>query len=78
MRLALDIACFCRPWICTLYRTNKLEPLGEVREILKFARQQAKSQARNVNLRQDCIVAIEEGIVSGGLAGINKESVRSR
>ena len=31
---ALDIMGRRRPWIASLYKTDKLEPLGEAREIL--------------------------------------------
>ncbi|KAL0323451.1 UNVERIFIED_CONTAM: Glyoxysomal fatty acid beta-oxidation multifunctional protein MFP-a [Sesamum angustifolium] len=37
---ALDILERRRPWVITFYKTDKLEPLGEAREILKFARAQ--------------------------------------
>eukprot|EP01018_Ginkgo_biloba_P007976 Gb_20830 [translate_table: standard] len=70
---ALEIVERRRPWVNTLYRTDKLEPLGEAREILKFARDQAKETAPNLPHPQICLDAIEEGIVSGGLAGVVKE-----
>lgn len=70
---ALDIAARRRPWIISLTRTDKLESLGEAREILKFARAQAKKTAPNLPHPQVCLDAIEEGVVAGGLAGVLKE-----
>lgn len=72
-RWALDIAEFRRPWIRSLYRTDKLEPLGEAREILKFARIQAQKRAANLKHPLVCLDVIEEGIVSGPMAGLLKE-----
>ncbi|KAK9288148.1 hypothetical protein L1049_016596 [Liquidambar formosana] len=72
-RCALDIVERRRPWVATLYRTDKLEPLGEAREILKFARAQARKQAPNLKHPLVCIDVIEEGIVSGPRAGLWKE-----
>jgi len=72
-RWALDIAEFRRPWIRSLYRTDKLEPLGEAREILKFARIQAQKRAANLKHPLVCLDVIEEGIVSGPMAGLVKE-----
>lgn len=71
-RWALDICEFKRPWIKSLYKTDKLEPLGEAREILKFARAQAQKQAANLHHPLVCIDVIEEGIVSGPRAGLWK------
>ncbi|XP_020583518.1 glyoxysomal fatty acid beta-oxidation multifunctional protein MFP-a [Phalaenopsis equestris] len=71
---ALDIIEFRRPWIRSLFKTDKLEPLGEAREILTFARAQAKKQAANLQHPLVCIDVIEEGIVSGPLAGLRKEA----
>ncbi|XP_072954071.1 glyoxysomal fatty acid beta-oxidation multifunctional protein MFP-a isoform X2 [Typha angustifolia] len=73
-RWALDIVEFRKPWIKSLYKTDKLEPLGEAKEILKFARAQAKKQAANVQHPLVCIDVIEEGIVSGPRAGLWKEA----
>ncbi|KAF8369362.1 hypothetical protein HHK36_012379 [Tetracentron sinense] len=70
---ALDILERRRPWVASLYKTDKLEPLGEAREILKFARIQARKQAPNLRHPLVCIDAIEEGIVSGPRAGLWKE-----
>lgn len=71
-RWALDIIEFKRPWLRSLFKTDKLEPLGEAREILKFARGQAQKQAANLQHPLVCIDVIEEGIVSGPLAGLRK------
>ncbi|CAK9145592.1 unnamed protein product [Ilex paraguariensis] len=73
-RWALDILEHRRPWVVSLYKTDKLEPLGEAREILKFARTQAQRRAPNLNHPLFCIDAIEEGIVSGPRAGLWKEA----
>lgn len=73
-RWALDIVEFRRPWIKSLYKTDKIEPLGEAREILKFARSQARKQAANLKHPLVCIDVIEEGIVSGPRAGLWKEA----
>lgn len=69
---ALDIFHSRRPWVVSLHRTDKIEPLGEAREILKFARAQAKKQAPNVQHPFVSIDVIEEGIVSGPRAGLWK------
>lgn len=72
---ALDIVELRRPWIKSLYRTDKLEPLGMTREILNFARDQAQKPAAKLQHPLVCIGAIEEGIVSGPLAGLRKVSL---
>ncbi|KAJ0980641.1 hypothetical protein J5N97_008896 [Dioscorea zingiberensis] len=71
---ALEIAEFRKPWIKSLHKTDKLEPLGEAREILKFARAQAQKQAANLQHPLVCIDVIEEGVVSGPHAGLLKEA----
>ncbi|XP_078439828.1 multifunctional protein 2 [Wolffia australiana] len=71
---ALDIVDYKKPWVRSLYKTDKIEPLGEAREILKFARAQAQKQAANVQHPLVCIDVIEEGIVSGPRAGLLKEA----
>lgn len=73
-RWALDILARRRPWVASLHKTDKLEPLGEAREILKFARAQARKQAPNLTHPVVCIDVIEEGIVSGPRAGLQKEA----
>ena len=69
---ALDILDRRRPWVCSLYKTDKIEPLGEAREILKFARAQARKRAPNLTHPLVCIDVIEAGIVSGPRAGLWK------
>ncbi|XP_044486723.1 glyoxysomal fatty acid beta-oxidation multifunctional protein MFP-a-like [Mangifera indica] len=71
---ALDILECRRPWVATLYKTDKLEPLGEAREIFKFARAQARKQAPNLKHPIVCINVVEEGVVSGPRAGLLKEA----
>jgi len=70
---ALDIAMGRKPWVSSLRRTDKLEPLGEARAIIKFAREQVKRTAPNMTHPLLCLDAIEEGVVSGGYAGALKE-----
>lgn len=69
---ALDILGRGRPWVASLYKTDKLEPLGEAREILKFARAQARQRAPNLYHPLVCIDVIEAGIVAGPRAGLWK------
>lgn len=71
-RWALDILELRRPWVISYYKTDKLEPLGEAREILKFARAQTRKRAPNLKHPLVCIDVIEEGIVSGARAGLWK------
>ncbi|GAV64146.1 ECH domain-containing protein/3HCDH domain-containing protein/3HCDH_N domain-containing protein [Cephalotus follicularis] len=73
-RWALEILEGKRPWVASLYKTDKLEPLGEAREIFKFARAQARKQAPNLTHPIVCIDVVEEGIVSGPRAGLWKEA----
>lgn len=69
---ALDIVGRRRPWVASLYKTDKIEPLGEAREILKFARAQTRKQAPNLKHPLVCIDVIEAGIASGPRAGLWK------
>ncbi|CAL5337879.1 unnamed protein product [Camellia sinensis] len=69
---ALNILEAKRPWVKSLYKTDKIDPLGEAREILKFARTQARKQAPNLEHPIVCINVIEEGIVSGPRVGLWK------
>jgi enoyl-CoA hydratase/3-hydroxyacyl-CoA dehydrogenase len=71
-RCALDICELKRPWNISLYKTDKLVPVGEAREILGFARAQARKRAPNLKHPLVCIDVIEEGIVSGPRAGLWK------
>ncbi|KAI7744768.1 hypothetical protein M8C21_016903 [Ambrosia artemisiifolia] len=68
-QMALDIWARRKPWVSSLYKTDKLEPLGKAREILNEARGQAPSLQHS----QVCLDVIEEGIVSGPDAGLSKE-----
>ncbi|KHN02956.1 Glyoxysomal fatty acid beta-oxidation multifunctional protein MFP-a, partial [Glycine soja] len=69
---ALDIVGCRRPWIASLYKTDKLEPLGEAREILKFAQAQVLKWAPNLQHPLVCINVIEAGVVAGPHAGLWK------
>jgi len=69
---ALDIFERRRPWIASLYKTEKLDSLGEAREIFKFARAQAQKRAPNLLHPIVCINVVEHGIVSGPRAGLYK------
>ncbi|KAE8736040.1 Glyoxysomal fatty acid beta-oxidation multifunctional protein MFP-a [Hibiscus syriacus] len=72
-RWALDILERRRPWVASVYKTDKIEALGEAREILNFAREQARKRALNLKHPLVCIDVIEEGIVAGPRAGLWKE-----
>ncbi|XP_044500323.1 peroxisomal fatty acid beta-oxidation multifunctional protein MFP2-like [Mangifera indica] len=61
-----------RPWVSTLYRTDKLEPLREARKIFKLARAQARKRTPNLKHPAVCINVIEEGVVSGPRVGLLK------
>ncbi|XVF66199.1 hypothetical protein PTKIN_Ptkin10aG0016400 [Pterospermum kingtungense] len=73
-RWALDILARRKPWVASLYKTDKIEALGEAREILNFAREQVRKQAPNLKHPLVCIDVIEEGIVAGPKAGLWKEA----
>nr|XP_027115992.1 glyoxysomal fatty acid beta-oxidation multifunctional protein MFP-a-like [Coffea arabica] len=73
-RWALEILDRKRPWVSSLYKTDKLESLAEAKEILKFARAQIRKQAPNLTHPLVCIDVVEEGIISGPLAGLFKEA----
>lgn len=66
---ALDIAEGRKSRIISLQKLDKIEPLGEARKILHFARAQALKNTPNVPHPLLCLDAIEEGVVSGGYAG---------
>ncbi|KAL4446209.1 hypothetical protein ABPG77_003016 [Micractinium sp. CCAP 211/92] len=70
---ALDMAAGKRARVQTLYRTDKLEPLGEALAVLQFARSQAAKQARNLTHPLLCLDAIQYGVEHGGRAGLQKE-----
>ncbi|MFS7926730.1 putative isomerase, 3-hydroxyacyl-CoA dehydrogenase, Enoyl-CoA hydratase [Helianthus anomalus] len=71
--MALDIRARNKPHVSSLYKTDKIEPLGKACEILKFSRAQTRTQPPNLQHPQVCIDVIEEGIVSGPDAGLSKE-----
>lgn len=73
-RWVLDILERRKPWVSSLYKTDKLEPLSEAREILNFARLQTRKQAPNLKHPLVCIDVVEEGVVSGPRAGLLKEA----
>ncbi|ESQ49348.1 hypothetical protein EUTSA_v10020152mg [Eutrema salsugineum] len=73
-RWALDIVERRKPWVSSVLKTDKLPPLGEAREILKFAREQTRKQAPNLKHPLMCLEAVEVGIVSGPRAGLEKEA----
>ncbi|XWS53595.1 hypothetical protein CRYUN_Cryun10bG0014800 [Craigia yunnanensis] len=73
-RWALDVLARRKPWVASLYKTDKIESLGEAREILNFARAQARKRAPNLKHPLVCIDVIEEGIVAGPKAGLWKEA----
>lgn len=66
-RWALDIVESRKPWNKTLYRTDKLEPLDEIKEVLKGARSRAQTQVAKV-----CIDVVEVGVVSDPRSGLWK------
>ncbi|KAJ7973842.1 Peroxisomal fatty acid beta-oxidation multifunctional protein [Quillaja saponaria] len=70
---AREIAEGHKPWIRSLYRTDKLGSQSETREILKIAREQARKIAPNVPQHQACLDAIEDGIIHGGYYGLLRE-----
>ncbi|CAN0855722.1 Glyoxysomal fatty acid beta-oxidation multifunctional protein MFP-a [Linum grandiflorum] len=72
-RWALDMLEGKKPWVASLYKTDKLDPLGEAREIFNFGRAQVRRQAPNLKHPIVCIDVVEEGIVSGPRAGLWKE-----
>ncbi|XP_028551760.1 glyoxysomal fatty acid beta-oxidation multifunctional protein MFP-a-like [Dendrobium catenatum] len=71
---AIEIAECRRPWIKSLYKTDKVGSLREAKEIIKFARAQAQKQSAYLEHPRVCIDVIEEGIVSGPRAGLLKEA----
>jgi enoyl-CoA hydratase/3-hydroxyacyl-CoA dehydrogenase len=72
-QLALDIAAGKQPRQYTLYRSDKIEPLGEALAVIQFAKQQAAQRARHLTHPQLCLDAIQYGVEHGGRAGIDKE-----
>ncbi|CAL8463963.1 g3498 [Coccomyxa elongata] len=71
---AAEIAAGTKPRNFTLYRTDKLEPLGEALPILEFARAETQKRAPHLTHPLLCLDAIRTGIEEGGLAGLRQES----
>lgn len=69
---ALEISERRKPWNISLHRTDKLDSLGDAREIFKFARAQIRKQAPNLTHPLVCIDVVETGVVSGPRAGLWK------
>lgn len=61
---ALDIVAGTRPWVISLYKTDKLGTVEEARAILNSARIEVQRRNPNVVHPLVCINVIEEGIVS--------------
>ncbi|KAL3160104.1 hypothetical protein ABBQ32_010882 [Trebouxia sp. C0010 RCD-2024] len=72
-QLALAIAAGKAPRSYTLYRTDKLESLGEALAIITFAKAQAAKKGAHLTHPQLCLDAIQWGVEFGGLKGIDKE-----
>ncbi|KAJ1262443.1 hypothetical protein BS78_09G117000 [Paspalum vaginatum] len=75
---ALEIVENKKPWFKSLHRTDRLPDLTEVKDVLNFARVQAKKKSPNVQHPIVCIDVIEEGIVSGPRAGLMKEALSGK
>ncbi|CAK9136243.1 unnamed protein product [Ilex paraguariensis] len=71
---ALDILECKRPWVLSLYRTDKLEPLAEAKATLNLARVQNRKRNLNLNHPLVCIDVVEQGIVFGPQTGLWKEA----
>ncbi|XP_019238241.1 PREDICTED: peroxisomal fatty acid beta-oxidation multifunctional protein-like [Nicotiana attenuata] len=70
---ALDIAEGRQARINTLQRTDKIEPIRESSAILETARQKVLKTSPSMPHYKACLDVIEEGIISGGYAGVLKE-----
>ncbi|CAA2994164.1 peroxisomal fatty acid beta-oxidation multifunctional AIM1-like [Olea europaea subsp. europaea] len=73
-QLALDIVGGVKPWLRSLYRTDKLGSLSEARDTLKMARHQVKQTYKNMPQHHACLDVIEEGVIRGGYDGVLKEA----
>lgn len=71
---ALDMAAGTKHRPFTLYRTDKLESLGEAQMVLGVARAQAQKRAAHLVHPLLCLDAIEHGVAHGGYAGLQKET----
>ncbi|XP_057776628.1 glyoxysomal fatty acid beta-oxidation multifunctional protein MFP-a-like isoform X2 [Salvia miltiorrhiza] len=63
-RWALDIVERTRPWVISLYKTDKLGTLEEARAVLNSARMEVQRRNPNVDYPLVCIDVIKQGIVS--------------
>ncbi|XP_051142608.1 glyoxysomal fatty acid beta-oxidation multifunctional protein MFP-a-like isoform X2 [Andrographis paniculata] len=70
---ALDIVEGRRPWVVSLYKTDKLIPLEEARHMLNSARFEIQKQNPHVMHPLVCIDVIEEGIISDPRNALWKE-----
>nr|XP_009770733.1 PREDICTED: peroxisomal fatty acid beta-oxidation multifunctional protein AIM1-like [Nicotiana sylvestris] len=70
---ALDIAEGRQARLNTLQRTDKIEPIRESSAILETARQKVLKTSPSMPHYKACLDVIEEGIISGGYAGVLKE-----
>ncbi|XP_022729467.1 peroxisomal fatty acid beta-oxidation multifunctional protein AIM1-like [Durio zibethinus] len=75
---ALGIAERHKPWVCSLYRTDKIGSLSEAQGLLRTAREQAKRTAPNLPHHLACLDVVEEGILHGGYNGLLKEAAVSK
>ena len=73
---ALDISDYRKPWVVSLYKTDRLEPLSEARIILNLAKSQARERTPNLTHPLVCIDVIEEGIVAGPRTGLWKVRIK--
>lgn len=69
---ALDIAEGRQTRLNTLQRTDKIEPIRESSAILETARQKVLKTSPSMPHYKACLDVIEEGIISGGYAGVLK------
>ncbi|XP_059275235.1 peroxisomal fatty acid beta-oxidation multifunctional protein AIM1-like isoform X4 [Lycium ferocissimum] len=70
---ALDIAEGQKARTNILQRTDKIEPIHESSAILEVARQKVLRTSPSMPHFKACLDVIEEGIISGGYAGVLKE-----
>ncbi|CAL5226791.1 g9652 [Coccomyxa viridis] len=71
---AAEIAAGTKPRNFSLYRTDKLEPLGEALPILEFAKAETQKRAPHLTHPLLCLDAIRVGVEQGGHAGLKQES----
>ncbi|XAR58418.1 3-hydroxybutyryl-CoA epimerase [Bertholletia excelsa] len=71
---ALDILEYRKPWVISLHKIDKLEPLAEARTKLHSARLYAQKQFPNLRHPLVCIDVVEEGIISSPYRALWKEA----